>query len=245
MTFIQIAQSLDPFLDLAGDAYVRIVVDGKPEPQVVPLESRQGMAVLRARLCDVLKKGYPTDHETRSAVEVVYGYAFERDREVAVAAVEYLIAQKPLAEAVLAIAHSGGTEATPSRLLAKVNTVATRQGIDTQKGPWPHSEDSLGRQLSQLVPLLESAGVGLRRVRGNERRWIIPPIELERDEGDGQATSTSGVPSMTSDEPDTNRAQSEATSSIETQIFQFSSTTDADSGPDNDELNALCNGATS
>jgi hypothetical protein len=233
MSFKQIAQSLEPFMDPSGDVYVTVEVEGKPSPEIVPLESRQGRAVLRTRLCDYLSKGYATDHEMRSAVEVVYGHAFERERQIADTAWEYLIAQKPLAEAVLAIAGSGGTESTPSQLLAKVNTVASRQGIDTKRGPWPHSEDSLGRQLSQLVPLLASAGIRVDRRRGNQRQWTIHPPESTSDGCDGEVADTSVDHASDSGEPDTRHAS-------HSHVIPLPA-----SKIDDDELKALCRGATS
>lgn len=188
MSFRTLAQSLDPFIDPGGDTFIMIEIEGKAEPETIPLQSRQGQAVLRARLCDHLKKGYPTDHELRSATEVIYGYAFEKERKVATTSIEYLIATKPLAQAIIAIAETGGTQASPSKLLAKVNTIATRQAIDKTKGPWPHSEDSLGCLLSQLEALLRTAGIRLERGRGNERWWRVEPIQPQGVESDGEVS---------------------------------------------------------
>ena len=233
MSFRLVAQSLDPFMDPSGDVYIAVEVEGKTNPEVVPLESRQAKAVLRARLCDVLTKGYATDHEMRSAVEVIYGLAFERKRKVADTAVEYLIAQKPLAEAILAIARSGGTEATPSHLLAKVNTIASRQRIDTANGPWPHNEDSLGKQLSQLAPLLEAVGVKVERSRGTQRRWTIHSPELTSDGCDGQVPGTPSNHPGTPHDPDTCHASDTGVIAHASDVLQ------------DDELEDLCQGAIS
>jgi hypothetical protein len=188
MSFKQVAQSLDPFIDPGGDLFITVQIGGKRKAEAVPMDSRQGKAILRARLCDVLKKGYPTEHETRAAVEVIYGYALELKERTANASVEYLIAQQPLAQAIRILAKKGGTTKTPTKLLAAVNTIAIREAIDTKKGPWPMSPDSLGVQLKKLTELLKKAGVLVSKSRGDDRLWTIQPIEAKSDGGDGNVT---------------------------------------------------------
>jgi hypothetical protein len=170
------------------------------------MDSRQGRAILRARLCDVLKKGYPTEHEMRAAVEIVYGYALELEERTANASVEYMIAQQPLAQAVRILAKKGGTTKTPTKLLAAVNTIAIREEIDTKRGSWPTSPDSLGVQLTKLTDLLKKAGVLATKSRGDDRLWTIQPIKPAGDGRDGKETGGNAGVTNENDEPDTSPA---------------------------------------
>jgi hypothetical protein len=232
VSFKLIAQSLDPFADPEGDTYIQVQVEGNSKQEVIPVDSPHGMAVLRARLCDVLKKGFPTDHETRVAVDVIKGYAFERKRRQATAAADYLIAQKPLAQAVLAVASSGGTTKNVPRLLATLTNHALRNAIDTRSVSWPRNEDSLGRQLSLLAPLLSRKGVKLTRQRNNERTWTISPLVEKSVEGDEEVSVTTADTGSGSNVPVTSAPASSC-----------SENNNGDFDP-NDMLLKLCEGET-
>ena len=79
--------------------YVTVEVAGETTPQVIPLDSKHAKAVVRNRLCDLVKRGFPTDHETRTAIDVLHGYAFEQKRQVPETSLEHLIGAKPPAHA--------------------------------------------------------------------------------------------------------------------------------------------------
>jgi hypothetical protein len=81
--FQQLAQSLEPFMNAAGDTYIRITVDGCDNPQEIPIESPVAENLVRAMLCPLIKRGFPTDHESRVALKVIVGYAFKRPRREA------------------------------------------------------------------------------------------------------------------------------------------------------------------
>ena len=205
MSFRQLTLSLQPFCDPGGEVYVTVEVAGESTPQVIPLDSKHAKAVVRNRLCDLVKRGFPTEHETRTAIEVLHGYAFEQKRQVAEMPLEHLIGSKPLAKAVVAIAKKGGTQKTPKQLLAAVNSVAMAEHIDTRSPAWPVNEDALGKQMSSLKGLLKRLGVVIETSRGDERHWTIHPYSHESDEGvgnvSGEALTAEGVSSPADTSP--------------------------------------------
>lgn len=235
MSFRQLAVSLQPFIDPGGEVYITVDIDGQAQAEVIPLDSRQARSIVRSRLCDVIKRGFPTDHETRTALDVLYGYAYEQKRQEAKASLDYLIARKPLAQAVILMAKKGGTQKTPKQLLAAVNNVALTNGIDTKSGPWPTSEDSLGKQLSSLAGLLKRKGVVIEPGRSDERYWTIHCYSAASDESVGDVTSEIAESSGVSAQPDTWTPQPPA-------LANRLVVDPADDIP-NTELNNLMNGA--
>ena len=185
MTAMQIVQDLEPFADDDGETFVQVAVEGAEEPEQIPIESATGYMIVRSILAEHKERGLPTDHEVRSMVEVAKGLAYRRSRRPSSLAGKHLIAQSPLAQAVIHVAKDGGTRSELSRLLAKVNHVARREGIDTTGKRWPKSEDALGCQLSAIQKLLTAAGVPIARNENDRpRTWTIPPLTS----GDGDAT---------------------------------------------------------
>ena len=203
MSFRQLALSLQPFCDPGGEVYVNVEVDGETAPQVIPLNSKHAKAVVRNRLCDILKRGFPTDHETRTAIDVLHGYAFEQKRQVAETSLEHLIGNKPLAQAVVVIAKKGGTQKTPKQLLAAVNSVAMAEQIDTRATSWPVNEDSLGKQMSSLKGLLKRLGVIIESSRDDERHWTIRPYSSVSDESVVDVSGEIATPERVSSPADT------------------------------------------
>jgi len=203
VSFRQLALSLQPFCDPGGEVYVTVEVAGETTPQVIPLDSKHAKAVVRNRLCDLVKRGFPTDHETRTAIDVLHGYAFEQKRQVAETSLEHLIGNKPLAQAVVVIAKKGGTQKTPKQLLAAVNSVAMTEHIDTRSPAWPVNEDALGKQMSSLKGLLKRIGVVIEPSRGDERHWTIHPYMPESDEGVGNVSGENPTPEGVSSPADT------------------------------------------
>ena len=203
MSFRQLALSLQPFCDPGGEVYLTVEVAGESKPQVIPLDSKHAKAVVRNRLCDLVKRGFPTDHETRTAIDVLHGYAFEQKRQVAETSLEHLIGNKPLAQAVVVIAKKGGTQKTPKQLLAAVNSVAMTEHIDTRSSAWPVNEDALGKQMSSLKGLLKRLGVMIESSRGDERHWTIHPYSHESDEGVGTVSDETLTPEGISSPADT------------------------------------------
>jgi hypothetical protein len=203
VSFRQLALSLQPFCDPGGEVYVNVEVAGETAPQVIPLNSKHAKAVVRNRLCDLLKRGFPTDHETRTALNVLHGYAFEQKRQVAETSLEHLIGNKPLAQAVVVIAKKGGTQKTPKQLLAAVNSVAMAEQIDTRAPSWPVNEDSLGKQMSSLKGLMKRLGVVIESSRDDERHWTIRPYSSESDESVGNVSGETATPEGVSSPADT------------------------------------------
>ena len=102
-----------------------------------------------------------------------------------------------------------------------------------KKGPWPHSEDSLGKQLSQLAPLLESAGVKVERSRGSKRRWTVHSPDQASDECDGQVSEPTANQKMASNGSDTCQASDSNVIAVPSNIVH------------DDELEDLCKGVIS
>jgi hypothetical protein len=177
MNFRELAESLDPFMDPEGDTYLRIQVDDRSEVQEILVDSPMAIAVVKTLLCSILKKGYPTDHETRTALDVIRGVAFQSSRRMADPKADPDFLRQPLARAVISIARKGGVTKELPALLAHLNKAALREGIDTKKGRWPATVDALGKQLSQLVQSLADEGVALLRNENDRpRTWTIRPI---------------------------------------------------------------------
>lgn len=190
MTPCELARQLDPFTDGQGETYFHVTVDGTDVPEQVSVESRAGQDVLRSLLAEQRESGVPTDHEVKGMACVLRGFAFRLPRREPEAAASHLLTQKPLAQAVLAIARDGGTRADPTRLLAKLNHIAHREGIDTRDKPWPRNEDALGRQLSGLLKLLAGLKVVVvRNENDRPRTWTIPPATS----GDGSPDKVTAV----------------------------------------------------
>jgi hypothetical protein len=208
VSFRQLALSLQPFCDPGGEVYLTVEVAGESKPQVIPLDSKHAKAVVRNRLCDLVKRGFPTDHETRTAIDVLHGYAFEQKRQVAETSLEHLIGNKPLAQAVEVIANKGGTQKTPKQLLAAVNSVAMAEHIDTRSPAWPVNEDALGKQMSSLKELLKRLGVFIESSRGDERHWTIRPYSPESDEGVGKVSGDNPMSKAISNPTDTSTSPS-------------------------------------
>lgn len=177
MNFRELAESLDPFMDPEGDTYLRIQVDDRSEAQEILVDSPTAIAVVKTLLCSILKKGYPTDHETRTALDVIRGVAFQSSRQTADPKADPDFLRQPLARAVVSIARKGGVTKELPALLAHLNKAALREGIDIRKGRWPATVDALGKQLSQLVQSLAKEGVALLRNENDRpRTWTIRPI---------------------------------------------------------------------
>lgn len=210
MDFRQLAQSLEPFMDAAGETHILVQVEGIEQVQEVPIDTPLARSVVKSMLCPILRKGYPTDHETRTALDVIQGLAFHGVRREAKASADYQIARKPLAQAVMAVARTGGTKKGLPKLLATLTRAAQREGIDIRKGPWPANEDALGKQLSALVPILAAKGVALTRHENERpRTWTIGILPEERDGSGGQVTDANAEHQMISAGPDTSDAAPE------------------------------------
>lgn len=177
MTAIQIAQQLEPFTDDDGETYIQVAIEAAKDLEQIPIDSPTGLSLLRSILAEHKERGVPTDHEVRAMVGVIKGVAYRRRRRPGLVAVKHQISQRPLAQAVLAVAKDGGTRAELPRLLAKLNQVVERENIDIKGKPWPKNEDALGCHLSTLQKLLEAIGVPIvRNENDRPRTWTIPPF---------------------------------------------------------------------
>jgi hypothetical protein len=204
MSYLDIAQSLDPFMDNDGETFIQVQIDGTDRCEEIALDTPLGRKLVRSALCPLFSKGFATDHETRVAVEVIEAFAFLKQRRQANANVDQEIARKPLARAVLAIARRGGAKKELSQLLAMLHRTAQRDGIDTKKGSWPANEDALGKQLSLLVELMNQKGVTITRyATARPRTWLISALLEESDARDVNVTDANAVPSSTNNVPDT------------------------------------------
>ena len=206
MNFLQLAENLNPFMDQEGETYIEVEVPGIDRPEQIPLDTSLARDIVKAMLCSVVKRGFPTEQETRTAVDIIRGHAFPRPRRVAETSADYLIAKRPLAQAVLAVARKGGTKKPLPAMLATLNRMAQREGIDINKGPWPANEDSLGKQLSQMVALLHRKGVALvRNETDRPRTWTISPPSDGSVEPDGKVTDATSFVTEASVNPVTSQ----------------------------------------
>lgn len=205
MDLHQLVQQFDPFMDQSGEPYIQVSVEGEADIHQIPLDSPLAGSIIRSQLARVVKDGIPTDHQTKAVIEIIRGEAYVRVRRVATCSVDYQIARKPLAEAILAVSRKGGTKKTLPSLLSLFIRTAEREGIDMKKGPWPRTVDALGRQLSQLVPLLAAKGVQLTRHNERPRTWSISPLIGGSDEIDAEVTGSKSYEDVTSINGDTSR----------------------------------------
>jgi hypothetical protein len=142
-------------------------------------------------------------------MDVLRGRAFTHPRRIAELSADYLIAKRPFAQAVLSLARKGGAKKTLPELLAKLNRIAQRDGIDTTRGPWPMNEDALGKQLSLLQPLLALKRLELiRHEHERPRAWTIPPLLDGSVEPDGHVTAVTAVEAQTLKNPVTSASRS-------------------------------------
>jgi len=176
MDLNELAQKYDPFMDRAGETFIQVSVKGETSIHQIPLDSPLAGSIIRSQLALMVKSGIPTDHQTRTAIEVVKAEAYIRARGVATCSVDHQISRKPLAQAVLAVARKGGTRKVPTALLSLLIRTAEREGIDMKKGPWPANPDALGKQLSSLIPVLVAKEVQLIRHDERPRAWSISPL---------------------------------------------------------------------
>jgi hypothetical protein len=203
MSFLQIAQSLDPFMDKDGDTFIQVQIEGSDRFEQIALDTPLGRKLVRSLLCPLFPKGFATDRETRVALEVIEGVAYLKPRRHSNANVDQEIARKPLARAILAVARRGGTKKEVSQLMAMLYRTAQREGIDIRHG-WPTSEDALGKQLSLLVELMQKKGVSIiRHATERPRAWSISALLEERDAPDAEVTDVSLDPISTNLSPDT------------------------------------------
>lgn len=204
MSFLHIAQSLDPFIDKDGKTFIQVQIDGTDRFEQIALDTPLGRKLVRSLLCPTFAKGFATDHETRVALEVIEAIAFLKPRRQANANVDQEIARKPLAKAVLGIARRGGTKKEVSQLLAMLHRAAQREGIDIKKGAWPANEDALGKQLSLLIELMLKKGVTItRHATERPRTWSISALLDGSDERDGNVADASHGSAPTNERTDT------------------------------------------
>ncbi len=204
MKMHDMATGLEPFMDDEGETFINVTTNGGAQFEEVALRSDYGRKVVAALLCLVFLKGYATDRELRVALDVIEGVAIGNPRRKANVNADREIARKPLAKAVVAIARRGGTKKDLSRLLAELNRVALRENLDTGRGPWPTSEDALGKQLSGLVDVLLTKGITLiRHPNDRPRTWSISPLFEESGGSDVQVTDTSPVTTSENSNSDT------------------------------------------
>jgi hypothetical protein len=206
MDLHQLAQELDPFMDRGGEPYIQVAVEGEAETHQIPLDSPLAGSVIRSQLAKIVKNGIPTDHQTRTAIEVIRGEAYIRARGVATCSVDHQISRKPLAQAVLAIARKGGTKKVPTALLSLLIRTAEREGIDMKKGPWPANPDALGKQLSSLIPVMEAKKVQLIRHDERPRAWSISLLIEGSGGRDGEVTDAKPAEGASSVRSDTSQA---------------------------------------
>ena len=198
----QLAQKLDPFMDRGEETYIQVSVEGETATHQIPLDSPLARSIICSQLALIVKSGIPTDHQTRTAIEVVRAEAYIRTRGVATCSVDYQISRKPLAQAVLVVAKKGGTKKTLPALLSLLIRTAEREGIDIKKGPWPSNQDALGKQLSVLVPVMAAKGIQLVRHNERPRTWSVSPLIEGSGESDDEVTGTNplgGSGSVTDD----------------------------------------------
>lgn len=204
MNLAELVASLQPFMNAQGETFIQVIMSDDKTVEQMALDDPLARCVVRNLLCKYLRRGHPTEKETRIALDVIIGEAFQRSRKDADLSIARRLQQEPLALAVLATSKTGDMLKTPADLLVLLRRTAEREGISTDHVKWPKSEDSLGKQLTRLIPLLAAAGVTVKRHDERPRKWSITSLpEAARDRSDIEVTDASPTPTVTCEADDT------------------------------------------
>ncbi len=169
-------QCFEPIMDPSGEAYIQACTEGAVKPIQLPLESLPARCLIKGELFRMLGGVLPTDHQTRSCMDVLWAWAFHGNRTVAELSLEYLLTYDPVAQAIMALHRKGGAKQSAKPLLSILARIAKMEGIDITKGNWPVNEDALGCRLRAFIGPFAIGGISITYTdRTRPRTWCIPP----------------------------------------------------------------------
>jgi hypothetical protein len=182
---------LQPFRDVNGMFYVQLLIpDAEDEPiaRHAPLGSSVVRDHINLRLGKYTRRGYLSKQEEDKFFAMIRAYARTQPPRKPNLHVQETIDLGPLAQVIMKLAEKGPVIATLPDLLGKINLVRQESGIAIPNPDvWPTTEDQLGRQLHDLIPVLKAQGVLLARDSNSRpRTWsIILEVDLPSDRHDG------------------------------------------------------------
>jgi hypothetical protein len=174
---VELIVSLAAFMTRSGTVFInrpRQTHDGRTEFEQVPLQSPQTRKWLKNLFGPKTKRGYVTEAELRTFIDMIEGYAIGRPLGELSSCSAELIHQKPLMHGLYLLAKLGPTRDTPAHLLAKTNTTLRQHGIVVDDPSYPATEDAFGRQLTSLQDDARQMGVVLQRHENDRpRTWSV------------------------------------------------------------------------
>ncbi len=143
------AKAQNPFQTKSGSFYIkrpRRTDEGETQYEVVPLDSPSTRMYLKAIFGPLTSRGFVTEAEFRTIVEMIKGIAIEQPLgELSDCGAE-TIQHKPVLQGLLLMASKGPFRESPANLLAKVATELRLNGIVVDDPTFPTTEDAFGRQ---------------------------------------------------------------------------------------------------
>ncbi len=204
MELAVLIQAFEPIMDPTGEAYIQVCTKGAIEPIQLPLEALPARRLIRAELSRMLGGVLPTDHQTRSCMDVLWAWAFYGNRTVAALSLEYLLTYDPVAQAIMALYKKGGAKQPAKPLLSTLARIAKMEDIDITKGNWPANEDALGCRLRAFVEPFAKAGIAITYdYKARPRTWCIPPRIRPSGVSDSKVSDATAHHVMDSASPDT------------------------------------------
>ncbi len=202
---------LQPFRDGNGMFYVRLTIpeaENESEARDAPLGSSVVRDHINFRLGKYTRRGYLTKAEEEKFFAMIRAHARTQPPRKPDLHVQETTDLGPLAQAIIKLAEKGPVTTTVLELLGKVNLVRQECGIAIPNpDTWPTTEDQLGRQLHDLIPVLKSQGVLLaRHSTSRPRLWSImleADLPADRHDRDGNVSTRKPVLALTGTSGDT------------------------------------------
>ncbi len=174
---VELIVSLAAFMTRSGTVFInrpRQTHDGRTEFEQVPLQSPQTRKWLKTLFGPRIKRGYVTEGELRTFIDMIEGYAIGKPLGELSSCSAELIHQRPLMHGLYLLSKQGPTRDTPANLLAKTNTTLRQHGIVVDDPSYPATEDAFGRQLISLLDDARQMGVILQRHENDRpRTWSV------------------------------------------------------------------------
>ena len=137
MSLLDLIQAFNPFMDGEGETYIEVEVEGTDRLGQIPLDTALARDIVKSQLCPLVKSGFPTDRDTRAAMDVLRGHAFTHPRRIAELSADYLIAKtSPCSGGSFSVRKGGQRRPCPSSWPNLMNCESamesTRQGAPGQ-----------------------------------------------------------------------------------------------------------------
>jgi hypothetical protein len=219
---------LKPFRDVNGMFYVQLMIpdaEDETEARDAPLSSSVVRDHINLRLGKYTRRGYLSKQEEEKVFAMIRAYARIQPPRKPDLHVQETTDLGPLAQAIMKLAEKGPVTATVLDLLGKVNLVRQESGIGIPNPEtWPTTEDQLGRQLHDLIPVLKAQGVLLaRHGTSRPRLWSImleADLPAGRHDRDENASVRKPVLSLTYRQADTSAVVQSAVPREQTTVEQ-------------------------